>query len=167
MRYIFLQRAGLKRRAISRNFWCRSFHEAKARFTTIDPKGLPVSYETEIRVGEPHEAFVYVEPEIGNAIKSSIIQQTGMDLTRDLERLPLEFNHKSYHFTYKTLPFPRVDIPQDLPRQTSGDISPATLWLSGNWHAITLDGTDDESFEQASRASARQLKGALEKLKDS
>ncbi|ROT36756.1 hypothetical protein SODALDRAFT_334952, partial [Sodiomyces alkalinus F11] len=82
--------------------WCRSFHQAKARFTTIDPRGLPVSYETDIKVGEPHEAYVYVDPEIGNAIKSSAMQQNRIGVTQDLEKLPLDFNHKSRHFTYST-----------------------------------------------------------------
>lgn len=84
------------------------------------------------------------------------------------------------------MPLPRIDIPQNL-GQSHGNLSPATLWLSGNWHAITLDGTPDgqyfnqnnllgnsdfliffiESFERMSRESASELKGALEKLKDS
>ena len=37
---------------------------------------------------------------------------------------------------------PRIDILRDLP-QSNGNVSPATLWLSANWHAITLDGTPD------------------------
>ncbi|KAI0117767.1 hypothetical protein GGR51DRAFT_500065 [Nemania sp. FL0031] len=166
MRYSLLQRYGFKRRIVGLNSWYRSFHEAKARVTTLDPKGLPISYETEIRVGEPHEAYIYIDPGVGRAIKSSIIQQIREGLTRNLEKLSLDFNHKSNYFAYKNLPFPRINIPQDLPRQTSSNISPATLWFSGNWYAITLDGTPDESFERASRDSASELKGALEKLKD-
>ncbi|KAG7102944.1 hypothetical protein HYQ44_017032 [Verticillium longisporum] len=42
---------------------------------------------------------------------------------------------------------------------------PATLWLSGNWHALTLDGTLEEAFERTSRDSAEELKDTLEKLK--
>ncbi|KAM9873726.1 hypothetical protein VDGL01_12205 [Verticillium dahliae] len=42
---------------------------------------------------------------------------------------------------------------------------PATLWLSGNWHALTLDGTPEEAFERTSRDSAEELKDTLEKLK--
>jgi hypothetical protein len=84
------------------------------------------------------------------------------------------------------LPLPRVDIDRDLPKQsnTYSDISPATLWLSGNWHAITLDGSPDgrssskssntwpsnlgliETFERKSRESAQELRGVLDKLKD-
>lgn len=37
-----------------------------------------------------------------------------------------------------TVPYPRVQIDRDLPRQTAGDTSPATLWTSLKWHALTL-----------------------------
>ncbi|KAI1127118.1 hypothetical protein F5Y10DRAFT_243460 [Nemania abortiva] len=166
MRYPLLQRYGFKRHTVGLNSWYRSFHGAKARVTTLDRKGLPISYEAGIRVGEPHQAYIYVDPEVGNAIKSSIVQQIRKGQTENLDRLSLDFNHKSNRFAHKTLLYPRVDIPQDLPRQTGSNISPATLWFSGNWHAITLDGTPDESFERASRDSASELKGALKKLKD-
>ncbi|KAH7248632.1 uncharacterized protein BKA55DRAFT_569599, partial [Fusarium redolens] len=46
------------------------------------------------------------------------------------------------------------------------DMSTATLWLTGNWNAITLDGSPDEDFERMSRETAVKLKGALDKLKD-
>ncbi|KAI0006445.1 hypothetical protein F4779DRAFT_21058 [Xylariaceae sp. FL0662B] len=165
-RSVALQRPGLKRRVNAQISHNRSFHRAKAQFTTINHDGFPVSSETEIRVGEPHEAYVYIDPDIGDAIiKSSLVRQTGMGLTQDLEKLPLDFNHKSHYFAHKALPFPRLEITRDLPRQTTGDISPATLWLSGNWHALTLDGTPDEAFERASRDSAKELEDTLEKLK--
>ncbi|KAI0859174.1 hypothetical protein F4860DRAFT_483330 [Xylaria cubensis] len=166
MRYSLLQRYGFRRRPVGLNSWCRRFHPAKAQVTTLDRKGLPVSYETEIRIGEPHEAYIYVEPEVANSIKSSIMQQGGISLTQNLEKLSLDFNHKSNYFAYKNLPSPRIDIPQDLPRQTGTNTSPATLWFSGNWRAITLDGSFDESFERAARDSARELKGALKLLED-
>ena len=89
----------------------------------------------------------------------------------------------------ESLPFPRIDIRQNL-GQPESKISSATLWLSGNWHAITLDGTPDgqytnqvsfsrksnqltlfflliEAFERASRESASELKSAFERLKHS
>ncbi|KAI1194712.1 hypothetical protein F5X97DRAFT_266756 [Nemania serpens] len=166
MRYPLPQRYGFKRCTVGLNSWYRSFHGAKARITTLDQRGLPISYETEIRVGEPHQAYIYVDPEVGNAIKSSIIQQIRKGQTQNPDKLSLDFDHKSNDFAYKNLLFPRVNISQDLPRQTGSNISPATLWVSGNWHAITLNGTPDESFERASRSSASELKGALEKLKD-
>jgi hypothetical protein len=41
--------------------------------------------------------------------------------------------------------FPRLEIPRDLPRQSSDNKSPATLWLDGKMHEITLNGTPDGS----------------------
>ncbi|KAK1994355.1 hypothetical protein LX36DRAFT_660654 [Colletotrichum falcatum] len=142
----------------------RPFHRATAQFITIDSDGHPVSGKTEIRVGQPNESYVYLEPNIGNAIKSSVLRQISIGLTHN-KKLPLKFNHKSRHLSHGDLPVPQVHITQDLPRPTTADISPATLWLSGNWHAITLDGTPDADFERASRDSADELKGTLEKLK--
>ncbi|OIW27366.1 hypothetical protein CONLIGDRAFT_682423 [Coniochaeta ligniaria NRRL 30616] len=144
MRYVLRQSIFKAYTSVPNAQWRRAYHRVKARFTTIDPKGSSVSYDTEIRVGEPHEAYVYIEPEIGNAIQSLVMRQMGIAVaTQAPEKLPLRFNHTSRHFAYETLPLPRLDIPQDLPRQTLSDVSPATLWLSGNWHAITLDGTPD------------------------
>ncbi|KAH8729180.1 hypothetical protein BGZ61DRAFT_345716 [Ilyonectria robusta] len=151
---------------IGLNPWFRSYHNAIAKFTTIDPKGVPVSYKIGIKIGEPNESYVYVEPEVGNAIKSAIIRQLGSDRSDYRETLPLQFNHNSRHFSHKSVSLPRIEIPQNL-GQSNSNMSPATLWLSGNWYAITLDGTPDESFERMSRESASELKGALEKLKDS
>lgn len=37
--------------------------------------------------------------------------------------------------------YPKTSIEQDLPRQNVTDTSPATLWLCGASHPITLDGT--------------------------
>ncbi|KAI1066406.1 hypothetical protein LB506_008495 [Fusarium annulatum] len=146
--------------------WSRSYHSAVARFTTIDRRGMPISCDTGIMIGELDESFVYVEPEVGNAIRSAIIHQLGSGAFNHSETLPLQFNHDSKHFSYKSLPFPRIDIRQNL-GQPESKISSATLWLSGNWHAITLDGTPEEAFERASRESASKLKGALERLKHS
>ncbi|KAG4263094.1 hypothetical protein FPRO04_12932 [Fusarium proliferatum] len=122
--------------------WSRSYHSAVARFTTIDRRGMPISCDTGIMIGELDESFVYVEPEVGNAIRSAIIHQLGSGAFNHSETLPLQFNHDSKHFSYKSLPFPRIDIRQNL-GQPESKISSATLWLSGNWHAITLDGTPE------------------------
>ncbi|KAH7262579.1 hypothetical protein BKA59DRAFT_540156 [Fusarium tricinctum] len=146
--------------------WSRPYHSATARFTTIDPRGMPLSCDTRIMIGEPDENFIYVEPEVGNAIRSAIVHQLGSSVLTNSGTFSLQFHHDSKHFAYRSSPFPRIDIPQGL-GQPEGRISSVTLWLSGNWHAITLDGTPDETFERASRESARELKGALERLKQS
>ena len=41
--------------------------------------------------------------------------------------------------------FPRLEIPRDLPRQSSDNKSPATLWLDGKMHETTMNGTPDGS----------------------
>ncbi|KPM46105.1 hypothetical protein AK830_g424 [Neonectria ditissima] len=165
-RFHALKSIPLSRARIGYNASFRSYHGAIAKFTTIDPHGKPTSYETGIMVGEPNESYVYVEPEVGNAIRSAVIRQLGSGATDQLQTLPLQFNHNSRHFAHKHAPLPRIDIPQNLGQQDR-DVSPATLWLSGNWRAITLDGSPDEDFERMSRDSAVELKGALERLKDS
>ncbi|KAF4467976.1 hypothetical protein FALBO_5146 [Fusarium albosuccineum] len=116
-----------------------------AKFTTVDPKGVTISYETGIMIGDPTENYVYIEPHIGNAIKSAIIRQLGSGVGSRLGTLPLQFHHDSCHFAHASSPLPRLDIPQNL-GQSGSNTSPATLWLSGNWHSITLDGTSDGQY---------------------
>ncbi len=45
-----------------------------------------------------------------------------------------------------TSSYPRLYIPNQIPRQTNLDTSPATLFLSGKMHEIVLDGTNDGWF---------------------
>lgn len=80
--------------------WSRPYHSATARFTTIDPRGKPLSCDTGIMIGEPDENFVYVEPEVGNAIRSAIVHQLGSSALNHSETLPLQFNHDTKHFAY-------------------------------------------------------------------
>lgn len=99
-RYQALSPLRLSRGRIGLNPWFRSYHSAMAKFTTIDPNGLPISYETGIMVGEPQESYVYIEPEVGNAIKSAVMRQLGSVVTGHSDTLPLQFNHDSRHFNY-------------------------------------------------------------------
>lgn len=43
--------------------------------------------------------------------------------------------------------YPRLYIPNQIPRQTESNISPATLFLSGKMHEIVLDGTPDGKYQ--------------------
>jgi hypothetical protein len=81
------------------NAWYRSYHSAIAKFTTIDANGQAIGSETGIMVGGPKEGYIYVEPEVGNAIKSAIIRQLGWDAA-DIKTLPLQFHHDSLHFAH-------------------------------------------------------------------
>ncbi|KAH7358689.1 hypothetical protein B0T11DRAFT_284981 [Plectosphaerella cucumerina] len=93
----------------------RSFSQAKARFVTINEKGIPASFETEIRVGYSHQASIYIEPKLGDLIRLAVTQQQ-TDPGNDLKKLPMVFHHASRHFSLRDVPHPRVEIDQDLPR---------------------------------------------------
>jgi hypothetical protein len=80
--------------------WSRLYHSAVAKFTTVDPKGMPISRDTGIMIGGPDENFIYIEPEVGNAIRSAVVHQLGSDVLSDPKTLSLQFNHKSKNFTY-------------------------------------------------------------------
>ncbi|KAF5716029.1 hypothetical protein FMUND_6541 [Fusarium mundagurra] len=159
-------RTSLRRVKPTLNISHRLYHNAVAKFTTIDSNGVPVSYDTGIMIGEPGENYIYIEPDIGKAIRRAVFSQTGSSSEAHSKTLPLQFNHRSLCFTPQTLPLPRIELQQNL-GDSKQDVSSATLWLTGNWNAITLDGTPDEEFERLSRETAFKLKGALDKLKDS
>ncbi|QPH15928.1 hypothetical protein C2857_000459 [Epichloe festucae Fl1] len=149
----------------------RKFHDAKAEFITLDTKGSLETRKLDIFIGEPDQAYIIFHKEFGFAMRSAIVKQTGICLTSDPEKIPLRFYHDTLHFAHvmflKALfPYPRIVIEQDLPRQTPTYVSPATLWLWGASHSITLDGTTDHEFEESSRESHERLKGAAELLRD-
>ncbi|KAJ3549229.1 hypothetical protein NM208_g614 [Fusarium decemcellulare] len=144
-RYQALNPLRLSKHKINLNLHFRPYHSAVARFTAIDPNGVPSSKETGIMIGDPTENYVYIEPDIGNTIKSAVIRQLGSGVVSGLGTLPLQFHHDSRHFAHPSLPLPRLNIPQNL-GPLGSNTSPATLWLSGNWHAITLDGTSDGQY---------------------
>ncbi|KAF6811059.1 hypothetical protein CSOJ01_05983 [Colletotrichum sojae] len=65
----------------------RSFYAAKAQFITIDDKGVTSPSETEIRIGDLDQAFIYIEPRLGVANRSAVAQQTG--IAQDLKKIPV------------------------------------------------------------------------------
>jgi hypothetical protein len=65
-----------------------------------DTKGSPASCGTEIMVGEHNEGYSYVEPEVGNAINSLIIEQLRCGVASRPKRLSLRFYHDSHHFAH-------------------------------------------------------------------
>ncbi|PQK11502.1 hypothetical protein BB8028_0003g01270 [Beauveria bassiana] len=144
----------------------RTFHSAKADFITLNSRGSLTSKQIDIFIGDPGQAFVIFERDVGFAMKSSITQQVGKSLASDLEKVPLTFFHKSKYFAHDATPYPRIAIETDLPRQNDSNTSPATLWLWGASHSITLDGTKDHKFEESARESHSRLKGAADLLRD-
>ncbi|KAK0112354.1 hypothetical protein ONS96_014926 [Cadophora gregata f. sp. sojae] len=138
-----IRRVRISARASTVPQFRRAHHSATARFTTITPQGTPITRDIEIWLGEPAEAYVMFDPEISKAFQTSAIANGGCSLTQDLELCPLNFHHDTRHFSHTSSPYPRLEIPQDLPRQSDGNTSRATLHGYGVTHAITLDGTAD------------------------
>ncbi|RCI07691.1 hypothetical protein L249_5671 [Ophiocordyceps polyrhachis-furcata BCC 54312] len=143
----------------------KAFHDAKAELVTLGAAGSLTTHKIDVFMGEPHETYVIFSKDIGFAIRSAIARQTGVCLSLDPEKVPLRFFHTSRHFAHAAIPYPRIIIERDLPRQNAGDTSPATLWLWGASHSLTLDGTPDNEFEESSRESHDRLKGAAELLR--
>ncbi|KAI6603336.1 hypothetical protein MCOR04_001738 [Pyricularia oryzae] len=137
-----------------------------ANLAMVDSKGSVITREIEVTVGEPTEAFVMLDKSEGFSIKRAINEQIGLSLTADPGKVPLIFYHNGYHFAHQSVPYPRLILDQDFPRQTSTNASPATLWTWGATHCITLNGTEDYDFWESARESYERLKGAGELLKD-
>lgn len=157
-------------RALHGPLFRRIFSTKPAKFVTLDAQGLRVTRNVNVWMGDPHEAFVLIPTEIGDAMKASCQDQKILvptdigDATRvsSLGQIcPLSFHHDSQHFstsglTYlatrssnkvspylESASYPRLEIPQNLPRQTNTNTSPATLYLFGATHTVALDGTPD------------------------
>ncbi|KAL2367678.1 hypothetical protein BDBG_07062 [Blastomyces gilchristii SLH14081] len=139
----------------------RSLHTKLAEFITLDYKGSLVTQNVNVDLGHAHEAFTMLPKETGYAFRAGI-----HSLARDSDQCPLTFYHDSRYFAHESLPYPRLVIPQDLPRQSDANTSPATLHTFGATHTITLDGTFDAKFTNQLRDSLRDLKGPFDELKD-
>ncbi|OJD14562.1 hypothetical protein AJ78_05112 [Emergomyces pasteurianus Ep9510] len=156
--------------ATSRACVYRSLHTKQAEFITLDYKGSLVTQNVNVDLGHAHEAFTMLPKEIGYAFRAGIHSNSRSlsvdSLMRDSDQCPLTFYHDSRYFAHESLPYPRLVIPQDLPRQSDANTSPATLHTFGATHAITLDGTFDAKFTNQLRESLRDLKRPLDELKD-
>ncbi|QLI74756.1 uncharacterized protein G6M90_00g113650 [Metarhizium brunneum] len=89
----------------SRDFQIRrTFHDAKADFIAFDLRGSLTTQKLDIFIGEPHEAYIIFNKDIGLAMKSGISNQTGICLASDSEKIALTFSHDTLHFTHGTSP---------------------------------------------------------------
>lgn len=148
----------------SRSCVYRSLHTKQAEFITLDHKGSLVTQNVNVDLGHAHQAFTMLPKEIGYAFRAGIYSSSGSfsvdSLARDADQCPLTFYHDSRYFAHgklsgqfcvslnntkfpESLPYPRLVIPQDFPRQSDANTSPATLHTFGATHTITLDGTFD------------------------
>ncbi|KAL2670645.1 hypothetical protein Neosp_014433 [[Neocosmospora] mangrovei] len=131
----------------------RSFHERKADLVTLGANGSLETRKLDVITGDPHEAYVIVDRNVGFAMRSAIVKQTESSLTTNAEKIPLVFHHHSRHFAHPaiddfqdTAPYPQIILEHHLQHQNPGATSAATLWLWGATHSITLDGTSDGEF---------------------
>jgi hypothetical protein len=97
-------------------------------------------------------------------MKAGRAWQDGLSLGADPQICALTFYHDTQHFAHgqlviscrirrldltlsfvclESIPYARLAIPQDLPRQSDANTSPATLYLFGATHTIAPDGTPD------------------------
>ena len=143
----------------------RSFHHDTAILVNLGANGQLVTTRHPITIGEPHEAYVMIPIEVGRVFQA-VAASPGFDVRDSEIKRPLYFFHETKHFahgirdyalyeevaanvpcsTESNSSFPRLEIPRDLPRQSSDNKSRATLWLDGQMHEITLNGTPDGSF---------------------
>ncbi|KAF2785873.1 hypothetical protein K505DRAFT_330726 [Melanomma pulvis-pyrius CBS 109.77] len=146
----------------------RACHVATGEFTNLQPDGTVVTKEVSIRVGNPREAYVLIPTEVGNALQASSSLTNNLSaLPKRLDRVALSYFHDTQHFALDSLPgYPRLVIPQQLPRQSAANTSRATLYLYGVMHTIALDGTADAEFAELASTVGPDIGEALDKLKD-
>ncbi|KAH9204280.1 hypothetical protein DL95DRAFT_418380 [Leptodontidium sp. 2 PMI_412] len=153
MRYL-IPRALISARTFIVPKFSRAHHSATARFTTTSPEGTLVTRDIEVWLGEPAQAYVMFDPEISKTFQTSgrcsrrLLPNTrpGVTCPELPPRYPALFSSAFLVFELQSSPYPRLEIPQDLPRQSdASNTSPATLhgYGYGVTHAITLDGTPD------------------------
>ncbi len=129
--------------------------------------------KVDVWLGDLHQAFVLVPPEIGKAFKASSDKQIDVsDVEEDLKTCSLIFYHDTRHFAHskyqdliclnkpatnnydsnvlscyvESSSFPRLVIPQDISRHFGTNISLATLYLFGATHTIAVDETSDDEI---------------------
>ncbi|EFQ91164.1 hypothetical protein PTT_12075 [Pyrenophora teres f. teres 0-1] len=145
--------------------WC---HSTTATFAKPSLEGIVVNKKVSIAIGDPGEAYVCIPAEIGYALQASrsLARNPSTPPNRP-DRLALSYFHDTQHFALDSSPdCPRLVIPQQLPRQSTGNTSPATLYLYGVNHTIALDGTADAEFAEMASTIIPRIGGALERLKD-
>ncbi|PLB43279.1 hypothetical protein P170DRAFT_514539 [Aspergillus steynii IBT 23096] len=141
----------------------RLLHRVTADFSSHDTDGNLVTRKVPIVVGDPGEHYVLIFPEVGRALCAES-HASAAATVRD--KCKLMFCHNSRSFGAGLSGYPRLYVPSIIPHQTDSDASPATLFLSGKMHEITLDGTPDAAFAHHSHATCQNLASVLDQLKD-
>ncbi|KAE8355434.1 hypothetical protein BDV28DRAFT_128861 [Aspergillus coremiiformis] len=143
----------------------RYFHPVTTNFINYDARGNLVTKRVPVTIGNPGEAYMLIEPEVGTALRAaSPVASTSLSAD---DRCKLTFFRDSGHFGFESTNYPRLYVPgYYLYRQTEGNTSPATLFLSGVAHEIVLDGTFDAIFAEHASATWNTLKPVFDQLKD-
>ncbi|KAJ5177555.1 uncharacterized protein N7500_000254 [Penicillium coprophilum] len=143
----------------------RYFHRVTTDFVTHDTRGNLLTKRVPIIIGDPGEAYVLLEKEVGSALSAADPSASAFIASAE-NRCKLTFFHASQHFGFELSSYPRLYVPNQLPRQTELDTSPATLLLDGKMDELVLDGTFDATFAEHASATARTLGPVLDQLKD-
>ncbi|KAF2009040.1 hypothetical protein BU24DRAFT_428992 [Aaosphaeria arxii CBS 175.79] len=138
-------RVAIQRPAYASRPTPRSFFKAAADFTNIGSKGTLAKEKITIYIDGPEESYVCIPAEIGHALQAAArLINSEPSLPQRLDRVSLKYFDDSNHFALASSPdCPRLVIPQQLPRPSAANTSPATLYLYGVFHQIALDGTFD------------------------
>ncbi|KAJ5113359.1 hypothetical protein N7456_001893 [Penicillium angulare] len=134
-------------------------------FITHDTKGNLVTRKVPTTIGTPEDAFIFIDAETGNALRAASSFTSASAASAEY-RCNLTFFHDTRHFGFGPTSYPRLCIPNQLPRQTKSNTSPATLWMSAMKHHLVLDRTADAIFAEHADASFRNLRRTLDRLKD-
>ncbi|KAJ5264993.1 hypothetical protein N7505_007786, partial [Penicillium chrysogenum] len=162
----------------------RLLHHVTTDFITHDGRGNQVTRKVPVIVGDPGEAYVLIEQEVGSALRAASPFMSASAASAEY-RCKLTFFHDSQHFGFGSTSYPRLYAPSQIPRQTELNTSPATLFMGGKMHHLVLDGTPDGNqsqilpvlrilihnaylaiFAENANATGRNLASVLDQLKD-
>ncbi|PTU17963.1 hypothetical protein P175DRAFT_0444972 [Aspergillus ochraceoroseus IBT 24754] len=143
----------------------RYFHRVTTDFITHGVKGHLITRKVPVIIGNPGETYVLIDQGVGSALRAAS-PCTAASAASAEDRCKLTFFHDSQHFGFKSSSYPRLYVPNQIPRQTKSNTSPATLYLSGKMYEIVLDRTDDANFVENASVTGRSLASILHQLKD-
>ncbi|KAJ5497767.1 hypothetical protein N7453_006818 [Penicillium expansum] len=161
----------------------RCFHKVTTDFVTHDARGNLVTRKVPIIIGDPEETYVLIEKGVGSALCAASPSTLASTASAE-DRCKLTFFHDSLHFGFGSSSYPRLYIPNQIPRQAESNTSPATLFMGGKMHHLVLDGTPDVTntsipvlrvliynaylaiFAEHANETGRNLESVLDQLKD-
>ncbi|KAJ6023874.1 hypothetical protein N7540_004671 [Penicillium herquei] len=145
----------------------RYFYRITTDFVIHDTRGNPTTRKVPVIIGDPGEAYVLIDTWVGREFRAASPGESVSPTSVGADdRCKLTFFHDSLYFGLGSSSYPRLYVPNQIPRQTESNTSPATLFLSGKMHEIVVDGTSDAEFAEMAHATGRDLAGPLEQLKD-